>query len=117
MLDLFVIPSADRRLIPEGQVIRSHALGHSDHDFPDWCWQQQRASPSPRLESDVSDDLASRATVQIIEANPDLQETATNRRCGGTACVVWIWFREVRILPQEEVEEFIEPWIGVSRTK
>ena len=54
--------------------------------------------------------LASRATVQIVEANPDFKQLQTNdvaARLRGLDLV-----EQVRVLPQDEVEDLIEPWLG-----
>lgn len=59
---------------------------------------------------DVTDELASRATVQIIEAIPDAKKRQTDdvaARLRGLDLVA-----DVRVLPKEEIEDLIEPWLG-----
>lgn len=58
----------------------------------------------------VSDQLSSRATVQIIEANPAFKAQQTDdaaARLRGMALV-----DEVRVLPSQEIEDLIAPWLG-----
>lgn len=62
--------------------------------------------------SNVSDDISSRVTVQIIEADVDIKDRQTNdvaARLRGLDLV-----DEVRVLPQEEIEALIEPWLGTQ---
>ncbi len=109
MLDLFVIPSADRRLIPEGRL-----SGPMPWVIAIMIFLTVLAAAAglalAQAAGDVSDELASRATVQIVEANPDSKNRQTQdvaARLRGLDLV-----QEVRVLPQQEVEELIEPWIG-----
>ena len=60
--------------------------------------------------SNVTDDLSSRVTVQIVEANPQARERQTEyaaARLRGLSLV-----GQVRVVPQDEVEKLIEPWLG-----
>ncbi|GAB5487488.1 MAG: FtsX-like permease family protein [Parasphingorhabdus sp.] len=109
MLDLFVIPSADRRLIPEGRL-----SGPMPWVIAIMIFLTVLAAAAglalAQAAGNVSDELASRATVQIVEANPDLKNRQTEdvaARLRGLNIV-----EQVRVLPQDEVEELIEPWLG-----
>ncbi|WP_217272138.1 ABC transporter permease [Sphingopyxis sp. BSNA05] len=65
-----------------------------------------------RAISDVSDELSSRATVQIIEANPEIrsrQAAAAAERLRALPLI-----EEVRVLPPAEIEALIEPWLGTQ---
>lgn len=109
VFDLFVIPAADRRLIPEGRL-----SGPMPWVIAIMIFLTVLAAAAglalAQAAGDVSDELASRATVQIVEANPDFKQRQTEdvaARLRGLDLV-----QQVRILPQEEVEALIEPWIG-----
>lgn len=109
MLDLFVIPAADRRLIPEGRL-----SGPMPWVIAIMIFLTVLAAAAglalAQAAGDVSDELASRATVQIVEANPDSRQQQSEdvaARLRGLDLV-----QEVRALPQQEVEELIRPWIG-----
>ena len=109
VFDLFVIPAADRRLIPEGRL-----SGPMPWVIAIMIFLTVLAAAAglalAQAAGDVSDELASRATVQIVEANPDFKQRQTEdvaARLRGLDLV-----EQVRILPQEEVEALIEPWIG-----
>lgn len=111
MLDLFVIPSADRRLIPEGRL-----SGPMPWVIAIMIFLTVLAAAAglalAQAGSDVSDELASRATVQMVEADPDLKKQQTEdvaARLRGLDLV-----QEVRVVPQQEVNELIEPWIGAQ---
>lgn len=111
MLDLFVIPAADRRLIPEGRL-----SGPMPWVIAIMIFLTVLAAAAglalAQAAGDVSDELASRATVQVIEANPDARQQQTEEvaaRLRGLDLV-----QEVRVLPQQEVEKLIEPWIGAQ---
>lgn len=111
MLDLFVIPAADRRLIPEGRLSGPMPWVIAIMIFLTVLTAAAGLALAQAV-GDVSDELASRATVQIIEANPDLKKRQTEdvaARLRGLDLV-----QEVRVLPQKEVEELIEPWIGAQ---
>ncbi|MEO9498844.1 FtsX-like permease family protein [Parasphingorhabdus sp.] len=58
----------------------------------------------------VSNDLSSRVTVQIVEASSELkasQSSAVAARLRGLDIV-----DTVRVLPEQEIEDLIEPWLG-----
>ena len=60
----------------------------------------------------VSNDLSSRVTVQIVEASPELkarQSSAVAARLRGLDIV-----ETVRVLPDQEIEALIEPWLGTQ---
>ena len=111
MFDLFVIPGHDRRLIPEGRL-----SGPMPWVIAIMIFLTVLAAAAglafAQAASDVNDELSSRATVQIIEANADSKKAQTDdvaARLRGLQLV-----SEVRVLPQEEVEQLIEPWLGVQ---
>lgn len=109
MLNFFVIPAADRRLIPEGRL-----SGPMPWVIAIMIFLTVLAAAAglalAQAAGDVTDELASRATVQIIEANPVAKKRQTDdaaARLRGLDLVA-----EVRVLPKEEVEKLIEPWLG-----
>ena len=111
MLNFFVIPGHDRRLIPEGRL-----SGPMPWVIAIMIFLTVLAAAAglamTRAMGDVSDELSSRATVQIIEANPQVrtrQAAAVAERLRTLPLV-----EEVRVLPPEEIEALIEPWLGTQ---
>ena len=111
MIKLFAIPAHDRRLIPEGRL-----SGPMPWVIAIMIFLTVLAAAAglamTRAIGDVSDELSSRATVQIIEANPEVrarQAAAAADRLRGLPLI-----EEVRLLPPEEIEALIEPWLGTQ---
>lgn len=109
MLSFFVIPGHDRRLIPEGRL-----SGPMPWVIAIMIFLTVLAAAAglafAEAGQNVSDQLSSRATVQVVEANPDRKAQQTKdaaARLRGMALV-----EEVRVLPSEEIEELIAPWLG-----
>ncbi len=109
MLSFFVIPGHDRRLIPEGRL-----SGPMPWVIAIMIFLMVLATATglafAEAGQNVSDQLSSRATVQIVQANPDIKAQQANdaaARLRGMALV-----EEVRVLPPEEIEELIAPWLG-----
>jgi cell division transport system permease protein len=107
----FVIPGHDRRLIPEGRL-----SGPMPWVIAIMIFLTVLAAAAglamTRAMGDVSDELSSRATVQIIEANPEIrrgQAAAVADRLRALPLI-----EEVRLLPPEEIEALIEPWLGTQ---
>ncbi|MEW4467729.1 cell division protein [Parasphingorhabdus sp. JC815] len=114
MLSLFVIPGHDRRLIPEGRL-----SGPMPWVIAIMIFLMVLAAGAglafTEAGNNISDQLSSRATVQIIEANPALkaqQTEDTAARLRGMALI-----DEVRILPPKEIEELIAPWLGQTENQ
>ena len=111
MFDFFMIPAHDKRLIPEGRL-----SGPMPWVIAIMIFLTVLAAAAglalAQAGSAVSDELSSRVTVQIIEANPqsrNRQSSETAARLRGLELV-----QEVRVLPQTEIEELIEPWLGAQ---
>ena len=111
MLNLFVIPAHDRRLIPEGRL-----SGPMPWVIAIMIFLTVLAAAAglafAEAASDVSDDLSSRATVQIVEANPESRARQTEdaaARLRGLDMVT-----DVRVLPEKEIRALIEPWLGTQ---
>ena len=111
MLKFFVIPGHDRRLIPEGRL-----SGPMPWVIAIMIFLTVLAAAAglamTRAMGDVSDELSSRATVQIVEANTETrsdQAAAVAARLRSMPLV-----EEVRVLPPEEIEALIEPWLGTQ---
>ncbi|MEH6701069.1 cell division protein FtsX [Parasphingorhabdus sp.] len=111
MFKFFVIPGHDRRLIPEGRL-----SGPMPWVIAIMIFLTVLAAAAglamTRAMGDVSDELSSRATVQIIEANPEIrrgQAAAVADRLRALPLI-----EEVRLLPPEEIEALIEPWLGTQ---
>ncbi|WP_373491168.1 cell division protein FtsX [Parasphingorhabdus sp.] len=109
MFKLFAIPAHDRRLIPEGRL-----SGPMPWVIAIMIFLTVLAAAAglamTRAIGDVSDELSSRATVQIIEANPEIrnrQAAAAAERLRALPLI-----EEVRVLPPDEIEALIEPWLG-----
>jgi cell division transport system permease protein len=109
MLNLFVIPGHDRRLIPEGRL-----SGPMPWVIAIMIFLMVLATAAglafAEAGQNVSAQLSSRATVQIIEANPDLKAQQTSDAAARLRGMELI--EEVRVLPPEEIEELIAPWLG-----
>lgn len=111
MFKFFVIPGHDRRLIPEGRL-----SGPMPWVIAIMIFLTVLAAAAglamTRAMGDVSEELSSRATVQIIEANPEIrrgQAAAVADRLRALPLI-----EEVRLLPPEEIEALIEPWLGTQ---
>lgn len=111
MLDFFVLPAHDRRLIPEGRL-----SGPMPWVIAIMIFLTVLAAAAglalTQAGSEVSEELSSRVTVQIVEANPVSRRQQTEdaaARLRGLDLV-----ERVRIVPQNEVEELIEPWLGTT---
>jgi len=111
MFKFFVIPGHDRRLIPEGRL-----SGPMPWVIAIMIFLTVLAAAAglamTRAMGDVSDELSSRATVQIVEANSEIrsdQAAAVAERLRSIPLV-----EEVRVLPPEEIEVLIEPWLGTQ---
>ena len=64
------------------------------------------------IASGAAADLANGVTVQVIEANPELRDSQAERaaaRLRATPGVI-----EVHVVPQDQVERLIEPWLGTK---
>ena len=111
MIKLFAIPAHDRRLIPEGRLSGPMPWVIAIMIFLTVLTAAAGLAMT-RAMSDVSDELSSRATVQIIEANPQVR----NRQAGAVAARLRTLplIEEVRVLPPEEIDALIEPWLGTQ---
>lgn len=111
MFKFFVIPAHDRRLIPEGRL-----SGPMPWVIAIMIFLTVLAAAAGlalvQAAGNVTDDLSSRTTVQIIEANAEVrarQTRAVAARLRGLSLV-----EQVRVLPQKEIDELIEPWLGTQ---
>lgn len=109
MLSFFVIPGHDRRLIPEGRL-----SGPMPWVIAIMIFLTVLAAATglafAEAGQNVSDQLSSRATVQIIEADTVIKARQTEdaaARLRGMALI-----DEVRVLPSQEIEDLIAPWLG-----
>ncbi len=111
MFKFFVIPGHDRRLIPEGRL-----SGPMPWVIAIMIFLTVLAAAAglamTRAMGDVSDELSSRATVQIIEANPETRRGQAGAVADRLRALPLI--EEVRVLPPEEIEALIEPWLGTQ---
>ena len=111
MFKMFAIPAHDRRLIPEGRL-----SGPMPWVIAIMIFLTVLAAAAglamTRAVGDVSDQLSSRATVQIIEANPELRSRQAEAAAARLRTMPLI--EEVRLLPPEEIEALIEPWLGTQ---
>jgi len=111
MFSFFVIPRHDRRLIPEGRL-----SGPMPWVIAIMIFLTVLAAAAGlafgEASSDVSDELSSRATVQIIEANPDIRKKQASDAAARLRGLAFV--DEVRVLPQQEIEKLIEPWLGTQ---
>lgn len=109
MLKFFVIPGHDRRLIPEGRLSGPMPWVIAIMIFLTVLAAAAGLAMTHAM-GDVSDELSSRATVQIVEANPGIrgrQAAAAAKRLRTLSII-----EEVRLLPPDEIEALIEPWLG-----
>ena len=60
----------------------------------------------------LDEQIGSRVTIQVVEANPRLRELQASAAASAAAAVPGVV--AVRPVPQEEVEELLEPWIGAA---
>lgn len=111
MFKMFAIPAHDRRLIPEGRL-----SGPMPWVIAIMIFLTVLAAAAglamTRAVGDVSDQLSSRATVQIIEANPELRDRQAEAAAARLRAMPLI--EEVRLLPPEEIDALIEPWLGTQ---
>lgn len=111
MLRFFLIPSHDRRLIPEGRLSGPMPWVIAIMIFLTVLAAAAGLAFSEAARS-VSSDLSSRVTVQIVEASSELkarQSGAVAARLRGLDIV-----DTVRVLPDQEIEDLIEPWLGTQ---
>lgn len=109
MFDLFFLPSHDRRLIPEGRLSGPMPWVIAIMIFLTVLAGATGLALSEAATS-ISSQLSSRATVQIVEADPEARDQQTRdaaARLRGMDLVA-----EVRVVPQDEIEQLIAPWIG-----
>tara|TARA_R110000824_G_scaffold104214_2_gene247305 strand:+ start:7160 stop:8056 length:897 start_codon:yes stop_codon:yes gene_type:complete len=111
MLKFFVIPGHDRRLIPEGRLSGPMPWVIAIMIFLTVLAAAAGLAMSHAM-VDVSDELSSRATVQIIEANPAVRSRQADAAAERLRAMPLI--EEVRVLPPEEIEALIEPWLGTQ---
>ncbi len=111
MFKFFVIPGHDRRLIPEGRL-----SGPMPWVIAIMIFLTVLATAAglamTRAMGDVSDELSSRATVQIIEANPQTRSSQAQAAARQLRAMPLI--NEVRVLPPAEIKALIEPWLGTQ---
>lgn len=111
MFKFFAIPAHDRRLIPEGRL-----SGPMPWVIAIMIFLTVLAAAAglamTRAVGDVSDELSSRATVQIIEANPEIRARQAEAAADRLRAMPLV--EEVRVLPPEEIEALIEPWLGTQ---
>ncbi|MEO9634356.1 MAG: FtsX-like permease family protein [Parasphingorhabdus sp.] len=109
MLKFFVIPGHDRRLIPEGRLSGPMPWVIAIMIFLTVLATAAGLAMTHAM-GDVSDELSSRATVQIVEANPGIRgrQAAAAAKQLRTLPII----EEVRLLPSDEIEALIEPWLG-----
>jgi len=111
MFKLFAIPAHDRRLIPEGRL-----SGPMPWVIAIMIFLTVLAAAAglamTRAVGDVSDQLSSRATVQVIEANPEVRSVQATAAAARLRTMPLI--EEVRLLPPEEIQALIEPWLGTQ---
>ena len=109
MFDFFVIPGHDRRLIPEGRL-----SGPTPWIIAIMIFLTALAAAAglafAESANNVSDQLSRRATIQIIEANPDARARQTRDAAARLRGLDII--NEVRVLPPAEIEKLIQPWLG-----
>ncbi|WP_417620846.1 cell division protein FtsX [Parasphingorhabdus sp.] len=111
MFKFFVIPGHDRRLIPEGRLSGPMPWVIAIMIFLTVLAAAAGLAMTHAM-SDVSDELSSRATVQIIEANPEIRARQAAAAAARLRRLPLI--EEVRLLPPEEIEALIEPWLGAQ---
>ena len=111
MFKFFVIPSHDRRLIPEGRLSGPMPWVIAIMIFLTVLATAAGLAMTHAI-GDVSDELSSRATVQIIEANPQTRSSQAEVAAKRLRAMPLI--KEVRVLPPEEIKALIEPWLGTQ---
>lgn len=111
MFKFFVIPAHDRRLMPEGRLSGPMPWVIAIMIFLTVLAAAAGLAMTHAM-SDVSDDLSSRATVQIIEANPEIRDQQAAAAAKQLRALPLV--EEVRLLPPEEIEALIEPWLGTQ---
>ncbi len=111
MFKFFVIPGHDRRLIPEGRLSGPMPWVIAIMIFLTVLTAAAGLAMT-RAMSDVSDELSSRATVQIIEANPQVRNRQADMVAARLRTLPLV--EEVRVLPPEEIDALIEPWLGTQ---
>ena len=111
MFRFFAIPAHDRRLIPEGRL-----SGPMPWVIAIMIFLTVLAAAAglamTRAVGDVSDELSSRATVQIIEADPEVRRRQADAAAERLRAMPLV--EEVRVLPPDEIEALIEPWLGTQ---
>ncbi|MEL6874593.1 MAG: FtsX-like permease family protein, partial [Pseudomonadota bacterium] len=111
MLQFFFIPGHDRRLIPEGRL-----SGPMPWVIAIMIFLMVLATAAGLAFSEaarsVSDDLSTRVTVQIVEANADLKNRQSRDVAASLRGLEIV--EEVRVLPDAEIRELIEPWLGTQ---
>lgn len=111
MLRFFVIPGHDRRLIPEGRL-----SGPMPWVVAIMIFLTVLAAAAglafTEAANRVSDSLSSRITVQIIESN-NVVKNQQSRDVAASLRGLSI-VSNVRVVPEQEIEELIEPWFGVQ---
>ena len=111
MFRFFAIPAHDRRLIPEGRL-----SGPMPWVIAIMIFLTVLAAAAglamTRAVGDVSDELSSRATVQIIEADPEVRSRQADAAAERLRAMPLV--EEVRVLPPDEIEALIEPWLGTQ---
>ena len=58
----------------------------------------------------LDDQIGSRVTIQIVEANPQLRDRQAAAATASLARLPGV--RSVRLVPQEEIQGMLEPWLG-----
>lgn len=111
MLKLFVIPAHDRRLIPEGRL-----SGPMPWVIAIMVFLTVLAAAAglafAYAASNVTEDLSTRATVQVVEADAqirDRQAKAVAQRLREQPSV-----EQLRVLPPAEIDALMEPWLGTG---
>lgn len=109
---IFIIPHHDRRLIPEGRL-----SGPMPWVIAIMIFLTVLAAAAglalAQAASNVSNDLARQATVQIIEANPDQRASQAEEVAALLRKSPLVG--EARTLPPEEITKLIEPWLGAQQ--
>ena len=99
MFKFFAIPAHDRRLIPEGRL-----SGPMPWVIAIMIFLTVLAAAAglamTRAVGDVSDELSSRATVQIIEANPEIRARQAEAAADRLRAMPLV--EEVRVLPRKK---------------
>jgi cell division transport system permease protein len=105
----FALPDHERKLIPEGRI-----SGPMPWVIAIMMFLTLLAAASGLMLVDAarqgSDDLASRVTVQIIEADPSAR--AAQRASVAKALRGRDGITDVKPIPDAEVRELLEPWLG-----